>query len=138
TRLHPNRPCPEPRRHTDSGDSGCDRGQPEAGRESRRGTGPAVQFVTWPFAFIRSQAGSENLTLLLNSFPAKASCKLPKTMCNNSFPAKSGAEPSPLSDFADLGPETGVGTPGESQGQGTRSGLPPHQGRALTLFLCEL
>src|SRR6266581_8768597 len=81
----------------------------------------------------QTRAGSENLTLLLNSFPAKASCTLPTSMHTNSFPAKSEAGPSPFSDFADLGPKAGVGTPREPWTPGSRLGPPLHQGRALTV-----
>jgi hypothetical protein len=75
---------------------------------------------------VAASQGVEKVTLLLNSFPVKASVSTNFLMHNNSFPVKARA--SPLSDFEEL--VTGVDSPVSLPG--LLIGSPPDEGRTLT------
>src|SRR6266446_353297 len=68
---------------------------------------------------VAASQGVEKVTLLLNSFPVKASVSTHFLMHNNSFPVKPRA--SPLSDFEELA--TGVDSPVSLPSLLTRSPL---------------
>ena len=76
--------------------------------------------------FVAASRGVEKVTLLLNSFPVKASVTTYFLMHDNSFPVKVGA--SPLSEFEDLG--LGLDTP--VAGREISLGLHRSKDRTLT------